>query len=108
VFTLVNDASAMNFKDFAFAGNTHNGYYQAKSQPDTTGASVQFTGSTTGNSYDAKNCSAYEATWAVRPHCAKLDINSLGQWCQSNVFNEDHAHGVRALVTHPKHLSQIN
>jgi hypothetical protein len=107
VFTLVNDASAMNFNDFAFAGNTSNGYYQAKSLPDITGASVQFTGSTTGTSYDAKNCSAYEATWAVRPQCAKLDINSLGQWCQNNVFNEDHAHGVRALVTNPKHLSQI-
>ena len=107
VFTLVNDASAMNFNDFAFAGNTNNGYYQAKSLPDATGASVEFTGSTTGPSYDANNCSAYEATWAVRPQCAKLDINSLGQWCESNVFNEDHAHGVRTLVTNPKHLSQI-
>ena len=43
----------------------------------------------------------------VRPRCAKLDINSLSEWCKRNVFEEDHAHGVRKLVTNPKLLSKI-
>ena len=44
---------------------------------------------------------------SVRPRCAKLDIGSLGEWCKSNVFEEDHAHGVRELVTNPALLSEI-
>jgi hypothetical protein len=45
----------------------------------------------------------------VRPKCAKLDINSVGEWCKAgNVFEEDHAHGVRKLVTNPKLLAPIS
>lgn len=107
VFTLVNDKSAMNFNDFAYGGNKVNGLHQAKSLPAGTGAAVQFMGSTTGPSYSESTCSPLQVTWSVRPQCAKLDINSLGQWCEKNEFSEDHAHGVRKLVTNPKLLSII-
>jgi len=107
VFTLVNDDAAMNFKDVAYDGNTANGLHQAKAIPSNTGAPVVFTGSTTGPKYNEKVCSPLQVTWSVRPDCAKLDINTLGKWCESNVFEEDHAHGVRKLVINPKLLSEI-
>jgi len=37
----------------------------------------------------------------------KVDINSVGKWCEGNVFNEDHAHGVRNLIVAPGLLSEI-
>jgi hypothetical protein len=43
----------------------------------------------------------------VRPACAKIDIHSLDKWCEGNVFKEDHAHGIRQLVTAPELLSRI-
>jgi hypothetical protein len=107
VFTLVNDKGALNFNDFAYAGNMVNGRHQPKSLPKSTGKPVQFIGSTTGPKYTEAACSEYQVTWSVRPKCAKLDINSLGEWCEKNVFKEDHAHGVRKLVTNPKLLSII-
>jgi len=107
VFTLVNDSSALNFNDFAYQGNVSNGYHQAKALPGDTGKSVEFLGSTTGPSYSAQACSPLQVSWSVRPKCAKLDINSLGKWCKSNVFEEDHAHGVRKLIINPELLSEI-
>lgn len=108
VFTLVNDPKALKFSDMVEAGQKVNGKYQAKSIPANTGAPVQFAGSTTGPSYNDKTCSDYKVTWSVRPQCAKLDIASVGAWCKAgNVFGEDHAHGVRKLVTHPKYLAPI-
>lgn len=107
VFTLVNDKSAMNFNDFAYGGNMVKGRHQAKSLPKGTGHAIDFMGSTTGPKYTESTCSPLQVTWAVRPKCAKLDINSLGEWCKSNEFSEDHAHGVRKLVTNPKLLSII-
>ncbi len=107
VFMVVNDASAVNFLDLAYAGNMENGLHQTKALPTNTGSPVVFLGSTTGPTYTEQNCSPYQVTWSVRPHCAKVDINSLSNWCASNVFNEDHAHGVRKLVTNPKLLSEI-
>lgn len=108
VFTLVNDSKALNFKNMIEAGVPVNGKHQAKSIPANTGTPVQFPGSTTGPSYNDQTCSDYKVTWSVRPQCAKLDINSVGAWCQAgNVFQEDHAHGVRKLVTNPKHLAPI-
>ncbi len=97
VFTLVNDRNALNFADLK----------QAKDLPTDTGKPVEFTGSTTGPKYSEQSCSPLQVTWSVRPKCAKLDINSIGEWCKSNVFNEYHAHGVRKLVTNPKLLSPI-
>jgi len=107
VFTLVNDTSAMNFNDFAYSGNMVDGRHQAKSLPKETGHAVDFMGSTTGAKYTESTCSPLQVTWAVRPKCAMLDINSLGEWCENNEFSEDHAHGVRKLVTNPKLLSII-
>lgn len=107
VFTLVNDSSAMNFNDFAYGGNMVKGHHQAKSLPKGTGHAIDFMGSTTGPKFTESTCSPLQVTWAVRPHCARLDINSLGEWCKGNVFEEDHAHGVRKLVTNPKLLSNI-
>lgn len=107
VFTLVNDPTAINFNDLTYDGNVVNGYHQAKALPDNTGAPVEFLGSTTGPKYSEQVCSPLQVTWSVRPQCAKVDINSLGEWCKGNAFEEDHAHGVRKLVTNPKLLSNI-
>lgn len=107
VFTLVNDKDALDFNDLDYDGNMVNGYHQAKAIPANTGKPVEFLGSTTGPSYSESQCSPYQVTWSVRPQCAKLDINSVGKWCEGNAFEEDHAHGVRKLVVNPKLLSDI-
>lgn len=107
VFTLVNDNSAMDFNDFDYDGTMKNGYHQAKAIPSDTGEPVEFLGSTTGPSYSEAVCSPLQVSWSVRPACAKLDINTLGQWCEANAFEEDHAHGVRKLVVNPELLSEI-
>ena len=107
VFTVVNDANALNFNDMAYKGNVVNGLHQAKSLPMNTGKPVEFLGSTTGPKYTEQTCSPLQVTWSVRPQCAKVDISSLSEWCKDNVFEEDHAHGVRKLVTNPKLLSEI-
>ena len=107
VFTLVNDANAMNFADLDYQGNQVNGYHQANAIPSNTGTPIQFLGSTTGPKYTEQSCSPLQVSWSVRPQCAKLDINSIGKWCESNSFDEDHAHGVRKLVTDQRLLSPI-
>ncbi|HED17915.1 MAG TPA: cadmium carbonic anhydrase [Gammaproteobacteria bacterium] len=107
VFTVVNDPSAPDFNDLSYAGNRVNGYHQAKVLPENTGKPVEFLGSTTGPKYTEQQCSPMQVTWSVRPQCGKVDINSLGEWCKGNVFEEDHAHGVRKLVTNPRLLSEI-
>ena len=107
VFTLVNDSNALDFNDLSYDGNQADGFHQAKAIPSNTGTPVQFMGSTTGPSFDEKACSALQVTWSVRPQCAKLDINTIGKWCDSNVFEEVKAHGVRELVTDPRLLSPI-
>lgn len=107
VFTVVNDPSALNFKTMAYDGNMVNGFHQAKSLPTNTGMPVEFMGSTTGPKYTDQQCSPLQVTWSVRPKCAKVDINSLSEWCEGNIFKEDDAHGVRMLVTNPKLLAPI-
>ena len=107
VFTVVNDASAANFHDLVYDGNMVNGLHQAKALPTNTGSPVVFLGSTTGPKYTEQKCSPLQVTWSVRPQCAKVDINSLSNWCDENVFKEDRGHGVRKLVTNPKLLSEI-
>ncbi len=108
VFTLVNDSSALNWNDLVYDGNKVDNLHQPKAIPSNTGKPVEFTGSTTGPSYSESKCSPYQVSWSVRPKCAKLDINTIGDWCANgNVFKEDHAHGVRELVTHPDLLSDI-
>lgn len=109
VFTLVNDSSALDFNDLAYDGHKVNGLHQPKALPTGTGKPVEFLGSTTGPKYTEQSCSPYQVTWSVRPECAKLDINTIGQWCEKgNVFEEDHAHGVRKLVVNPELLSEID
>ncbi len=108
VFLAVNDPNALNFMDFAYDGNVANGLHQAKALPTGTGEPVVFLGSTTGPTYTETKCSPLQVSWSVRPACAKIDINSLNKWCEGNVFNEHHAHGVRQLMTAPELLSQID
>jgi hypothetical protein len=108
VFLVVNSGAALNFSSFTYAGNVVKGVHQPKALPAKTGKPVVFRGSTTGPKYTEQKCSPLQATWSVRPACAKLDINSLDRWCAGNVFKEDHAHGVRELVTTPELLARIN
>ncbi|MGD8952726.1 MAG: delta-class carbonic anhydrase [Desulfobacterales bacterium] len=107
VFAVVNDSSALNFMDFIYGGDIVNGYHQAKALPTHTGTPVTYLGSTTGPDYTDQKCSPFQGTWSVRPKCAKIDINSLSEWCKDNVFGENHAHGVRKLVANPKLLEHI-
>ena len=106
-FLVVNDPSALSFAAFVYDGNVANGLHQAKALPTGTGDPVVFHGSTTGPSYTQVTCSPLQVTWSVRPACAKIDLSSLNTWCEGNVFNEDHAHGVRQLVTAPELLAEI-
>jgi len=105
VYVLVNDKSALNFKDLTKHG-VKNGLHQALNIPNNTGTPVQYAGSTTGPSYNEKG-SPFQVTWSVRPKVAKVNIDSVGEWCKGNDFKEDHAHGVRNLVINPKLLSKI-
>ncbi len=105
VFALVNDPNALNFGELASI-KTVNGYAQAPNIPSDTGTPIRYLGSTTGPSYN-ETASPLQVSWSVRPKVAMLDIASVGEWCNDNVFNEDHAHGVRNLVTNPALLSQI-
>jgi len=105
VIVLVNDSDAIDFGKMSEV-STEDGYYQAANIPNDTGKPVQYSGSTTGPSYNEK-ASPLQVSWSVRPKVAKVDISSVGEWCESNVFNEDHAHGVRNLVTNEKLLSAM-
>lgn len=106
VIVLANDKNALDFKDLANVENV-NGYFQATNIPSNTGVPIEYLGSTTGPSYNEK-ASPLQVSWNVRPEVAVVDINSVGEWCKDNVFNEDHAHNVRNLVTNSKLLSPIN
>lgn len=106
-FLVVNDRSALDFANFDYSGNAVDGLHRAKALPSGTGDPVVFRGSTTGPSYNEQTCSPLKATWSVRPTCARVDINSLNAWCAKNAFGEEHAHGVRQLVTTPEFLAKI-
>ena len=105
VYVLVNDKSALDFTTLTKLG-VKNGNQQALNIPDNTGMPIQYAGSTTGPGYNEKG-SPFQVTWSVRPKVAKVNIGSVGQWLNANVFNEDHAHGVRNLVTNPALLSPM-
>ncbi|ORE90611.1 delta-class carbonic anhydrase [Aurantimonas sp. 22II-16-19i] len=107
-FLLVNDPAALDFEDYAYAGNDGRGPHQPLALPEGTGTPVVYAGSTTGPKYNQSICSPLQVTWSVRPQCARLDISSLYRWAEKrNVFREDHSHGVRQLVTAPELLSPI-
>ncbi|KAA2317437.1 cadmium carbonic anhydrase [Pseudooceanicola sediminis] len=108
VFLLVNDPFALDFANYDHKGHVAAGHPQPMSLPANTGAPVVFRGSTTGPSYTQAICSPLQVTWSVRPNCARLDISSLYRWgMDGNVFQEDHSHGVRPLVTAPELLAPI-
>jgi len=106
VYVLVNDSNALDFMSLTKhekVGDLH----QAIDIPSNTGTAIQYAGSTTGPGYNEKG-SPFQVSWSVRPNVAKVDIESVGKWCKGNVFNEDHAHGVRNLVTNPDLISTIS
>ncbi len=105
VYVLVNDKNALDFGTLTEHG-VKNGLHQALNIPNNTGAPVQYAGSTTGPGYNEKG-SPLQVSWSVRPKVAKVNIASVGEWCEGNTFNEDHGHGVRNLVTNPDLLSKI-
>ncbi len=105
VYVLVNDNNAGDFGELT-KHEQINGLHQALNIPNDTGNPVQYAGSTTGPGYNEIG-SPYQVTWSVRPNVAKVNIASVGNWCQGNVFEEDHAHGVRNLVINPDLLSEI-
>jgi carbonic anhydrase len=105
VYVLVNDKNANDFIKLTEHG-MKNGVYQAFNIPDNMGTPVEYIGSTTGPTYNEKG-SPFQVSWSVRPKVAKVNIDSVGEWCKGNAFEEDHAHGVRNLVKNPKLLSQI-
>ncbi|MBL1321440.1 MAG: hypothetical protein COA63_010335 [Methylophaga sp.] len=105
VYVLVNDESAKDFGELTKYG-VKNDRHQALNIPDNTGTPVQYSGSTTGPSYNEKG-SPLQVSWSVRPKVSKVNIKTVGEWCKGNVFNEDHAHGVRNLVVNPNLLSKI-
>lgn len=90
----------LRFADFAGPANVR--------LPPADGA-VEYLGSTTGPQFNREGvCSALQATWNVGPTCLPLAKASLDEWCRGNVFEEDHAHGVRSLVEDPRLLSKID
>ena len=106
VYVLVNDDKALDFGKLTEVGEV-NGRPQAVGIPDDlTGTPVVYEGSTTGPGYDESG-SPYQVTWSVHPKVAKVNIKTVGKWCEGNIFNEDHAHGVRNLVKNPDLLSPI-
>ncbi len=107
VFLAVNDSNAADFGSYTYGGNMVNALHQPKALPSGTGDPVLFLGSTTGPSFTEEKCSPLQVTWSVRPNCSKVDAASLHEWCKGNVFKEDHAHGIRQLVTAPELLATI-
>lgn len=108
VFLVVNDRSALDFANFDYSGAPASSLHQPRALPANTGTPVVFRGSTTGPDYNSKDkCSPVQATWSVRPACARIDIGSLNRWCERNAFKENYAHGVRQLVTAPALLDRI-
>jgi len=105
VYVLVNDKNARNFSKLTEHG-LKNGLHQAPYIPNDMGSPIQYAGSTTGPSYNEIG-SPFQVTWSVRPKVAKVNIETVGDWCKGNAFKEDHAHGIRNLVTNPDLLSKI-
>lgn len=105
VYVIVNDDNARDFVEL-----THHeivgGLHQAPNIPANTGVPVQYTGSTTGPSYNEQG-SPFQVSWSVRPQVAKVSISSVETWLKGNTFDEDHAHGVRNLVVNTDLLSPI-
>jgi hypothetical protein len=105
VMVLVNDDKSLNFSQLVKVGLS-NGYHQALNIPQNVGIPIQYSGSTTGPTYNEKG-SPLQVSWSVRPKVLKVNAASVGEWCKDNIFKEDHAHGVRNLVINESLLSKI-
>jgi hypothetical protein len=105
VYVVVNDDSALDFMELTSFGQV-DGKYQALNIPSNTGDAIQYAGSTTGPGYN-ENGSPLQVSWSVRPQVAKVNIKTVGQWFENNVFDEGQAQGVRNLVVNPALLSEI-
>lgn len=105
VYVLVNDKNARDFGELTQHGMKNN-LHQSRGIPSNTGTPIEYAGSTTGPDFNEKG-SPFQVTWSVRPKVTKVNIETVGEWCNGNVFKEDHAHGVRNLVTNPALLSRI-
>lgn len=67
-------------------------------------ARVIYTGSTTGSKFNNDHCSPFQVTWDVKKTPATIDAHGLVEWSHKR---EQHAHGVRELVTRDELLSPI-
>lgn len=105
VYVVVSDDEALSFVELTKIGQV-DGKFQAVNIPTNTGTAVQYSGSTTGPSYNETG-SPFQVSWSVRPQVAKVDIKTVGEWFSNNVFDENHAHAVRNLVVNPALLSPI-
>lgn len=105
VYVLVNDDTAEDFTELT-QFDVVNGRPQAINIPNDTGTPVQYAGSTTGPAYN-EAASPLQVSWSVRPQVIKVDIDTVGTWCEDNAFDEGSAHGVRNLVINPDLLSAI-
>lgn len=106
VFVLVNDDNAADFIELAKHEKV-NGVFQAINIPKTTGAPVQYEGSTTGPSYNEAG-SPFQVSWSVRPKVTKVNIKTVDAWLKDNIYEETAAHGVRNLVRNSALLSRID
>jgi hypothetical protein len=105
VMVLTNDGQGYSFVDLTYF-RLERGFYQAPNIPIDTGKPIQYAGSTTDPSYNEK-ASPLQVSWSVRPKVIKVDIGTVKEWCEDNVFDEDRAHGVRNLIINPNLLSPL-
>lgn len=84
MYVLVSDQNALDFSNLTQHGEI-DGFHQALNIPSDTGNSIQYSGSTTGPSYNERG-SPFQVTWNVRPQVAKVNIETVGEWCNGNVF----------------------
>lgn len=106
VYVLVNDDNAADLNVLNAVAQV-NGKWQAPNMPTDAGTAISYDGSTTGPSYNEAG-SPFQVTWNVHPKVTKVSIYSVAKWLAGNVFEEDHAHGVRNLVDDPALLSNMN
>lgn len=109
IFYLTNNEDAIDMISLDY--NKQNLFFhQPKALPIYPKANiVEYLGSTTGSKYDGeKNCSPFQVTWSVPKTCMAMNIESLKEWCKSNIFNEDYAHGVRPIVDNLNFLDDID
>ena len=72
---------------------------------------ARYGGSTTGPSFsdgspdDDLPCSPARVQWRVSQECRALDVAALGDWCESNEWDEDYAHGIRGVIEREDWLS---